>query len=134
MILAATSYPLLEVFWTMLIFFGFVIWIWILFTIFADLFRRSDANGWVKFLWILFVVFFPFLGVLVYLVVNHKGMTERTIEGQKAAKTEFDQYVREAAGSNDPASQISHAKELLDSGAITQEEFDRIKQKALASA
>jgi hypothetical protein len=134
MILAATSYPLLEVFWTMLIFFGFVIWIWILFTIFADLFRRSDANGWVKFGWILFVVFFPFLGVLVYLVVNHKGMSERTIQGQQEAKKEFDSYVREAAGSDDPASQIANAKKLLDNGTITQEEFDKIKQKALASA
>ncbi|HTZ87705.1 MAG TPA: SHOCT domain-containing protein [Solirubrobacteraceae bacterium] len=134
MTLAATSYPLLEVFWTMLIFFGFIVWIWILFTIFADIFRRRDINGWIKFLWIIFVVFLPFLGVLVYLVANHQGMTDRSIEGQKAAQSQFDEYVRQAAGTTDPAAQISHAKELLDSGTITQQEFDEIKRKALASA
>jgi hypothetical protein len=134
MILAATSYPLLEIFWTILIFFGFVIWIWILFTIFADLFRRTDINGWVKFLWILFVVFLPFLGVLVYLVAEHKGMAERSLASQKEAKSEFDAYVREAAGSNDPASQIANAKQLLDSGAISQADFDKLKQKALAGS
>jgi hypothetical protein len=131
--LAVTNYPLLEVFWTMLIFFGFVIWIWILFTIFADLFRRSDINGWIKFLWILFVVFFPFLGVLVYLVAEHKGMADRTIASQQAAKQEFDSYVRETAGAQDPTAQIGHAKELLDAGTITQAEFDDIKRKALAA-
>ena len=130
----ATSYPLLEVFWTMLIFFGFIVWIWILFTIFADIFRRSDINGWIKFLWIIFVVFFPLLGVLVYLVANHQGMSNRTIEGQRAAQNQFDEYVREAAGSGDPASQIARAKELLDNGTITQQEFDSIKSKALAAS
>jgi hypothetical protein len=133
MILASTSYPFLEVFWTMLVFFGFVIWIWILFTIFADLFRRSDISGWMKFLWILFVVFFPLLGVLVYLIAEHGGMAERSIATQKAAQQEFDAYVRSAAGTNDPASQIAHAKDLLDAGTITQAEFDEIKRKALAS-
>jgi hypothetical protein len=135
MTLATTeSYPFLEVFWTMLVFFGFVIWIWILFTIFADIFRRTDISGWVKFLWILFVVFLPFLGVLVYLIAEHKGMAERSIRSQRAAQQQFDEYVRSAAGTNDPAAQISHAKELLDSGTISQSEFDEIKRKALAGS
>lgn len=129
----AVVYPLLEVFWTMLIFFGFVIWIWILFSIFADLFRRRDISGWMKFLWILFVVFLPLLGVLMYLIFEHRGMADRTMESQKAAKQEFDTYVRETAGTS-PTSQIAHAKELLDSGAITQTEFDELKRKALASS
>jgi hypothetical protein len=134
MILASTeSYPFLEVFWTILVFFGFVIWIWILFTIFADLFRRRDISGWMKFLWILFVVFLPFLGVLVYLIAEHQGMADRTMESQKAAQKEFDAYVRSAAGTNDPTAQIAHAKDLLDGGTITQAEFDEIKRKALAS-
>ena len=130
----ASSYPFLEVFWTILVFFGFVVWIWILFTVFADLFRRSEISGWVKVLWIIFIIVLPFLGVFVYLIAEHKGMTERSIASQQAAQQQFDQYVRQAAGSTDPAAQIAHAKELLDSGAITQSEFDEIKRKALAAS
>jgi Short C-terminal domain/Phospholipase_D-nuclease N-terminal len=130
----ASSYPFLEVFWTLLIFFGFVVWIWILFTVFADLFRRHDTSGWVKVLWIIFIIILPFLGVFVYLIAEHRGMTERTIESQQVAKQQFDDYVRTTAGSNDPAAQIARAKELLDSGTITQSEFDDMKRKALASA
>jgi hypothetical protein len=134
MILASSSYPLLEVFWTMLIFFGFVIWIWILFTVFADIFRRRDASGWVKVLWVIFIIILPFLGVFVYLIAEHKGMTERSVQSQEAAKQQFDEYVKSAAGSSDPAAQIAQAKELLDKGTITQGEFDQMKQKALASS
>ncbi len=128
----ASSYPFLEVFWTILVFFGFVVWIWILFTVFADLFRRSEISGWVKVLWIIFIILLPFLGVFVYLIAEHKGMTERSIASQQAAQQQFDQYVRQAAGTSDPAAQIAHAKDLLDSGTITQSEFDEIKRKALA--
>ena len=130
--LIATSYPLLEVFWTMLIFFAFFIWIWLLITVFMDVFRRQDIGGWGKTGWIIFVIILPYLGVFVYLIAEHKGMTERAIKDQQQAKTQMDDYVRSVAGSSDPASQIASAKELLDKGAITQSEFDAIKQKALA--
>lgn len=128
----ATTYPLLEVFWTMLIFFAFFIWIWILFTVFADVFRRNDLSGWGKAAWIIFVIVLPYLGVFVYLIAEHKGMTERSIRQQEAAQGRMDQYVKSVAGQNDPTSQIANAKSLLDQGTITQAEFDQIKQKALA--
>ncbi|HUH81369.1 MAG TPA: PLDc N-terminal domain-containing protein [Solirubrobacteraceae bacterium] len=129
----ATSYPLLEVFWTILIFFGFVVWIWILFTVFADLFRRQDIGGWGKAGWIIFVVIFPFLGVFVYLIAEHKGLSERSLRQQESAKAEMDQYVRSVAGKSDPTQQIAKGEELLRSGAITQAEFDQIKKRALAT-
>jgi hypothetical protein len=132
-LLATTeNYPLLEVFWTMLIFFAFFVWIWLLFVVFADLFRRDDASGWVKVVWIIFIVLVPYLGVFVYLIANHKGMTERTVKQQEAAKTQMDEYVKSVAGSTDPSAQIANAKSMLDQGTITQAEFDQIKQKALA--
>jgi Short C-terminal domain/Phospholipase_D-nuclease N-terminal len=130
MILAA-DYPLLEVFWTMLIFFGFVVWLWILFAVLGDILRRHDASGWIKVLWIVFVVVLPFLGVFVYLIAEHGGMTERSIERQQAAQRQSDEYVRSVAQSS-PAEQIAQAKQLLDSGAITQAEFDQVKERALA--
>jgi hypothetical protein len=130
MILAA-DYPFLEVMWTMVIFFAFVIWLWILFTVLADIFRRHDASGGIKVLWIIFVVVLPYLGVFVYLIAEHKGMTERAIEKQREAKAQTDEYVRSVAQAS-PAEQIAKAKELLDGGAITQSEFDQIKQRALA--
>ena len=130
--LIATDYPLLEVFWTMLIFFAFFIWIWILVTVFADLFRRNDISGWGKTGWIIFVIVLPYLGVFVYLIAEHKGMTERTISQQEAAKSEMDQYVKSVASTSDPTAQIANAKALLDQGTISQAEFDQIKQKALA--
>ena len=130
--LIATSYPFLEVFWTMLIFFAFFIWIWILFTVFADLFRRDDISGWGKAAWIFFVIVLPYLGVFVYLIAEHKGMTERAIQQQKAAKSQMDQYVRSVARS-DPTEQIAKGEQLLKQGTITQAEFDQIKQRALAS-
>jgi hypothetical protein len=130
--LIATSYPFLEVFWTMLIFFAFFIWIWILFTVFADLFRRSDMSGWAKVLWIILIIVLPYFGVFVYLIAEHKGMTERTIQQQQAAKSQMDEYVKSVAGQSDPTEQIAKAKGLLDQGTISQAEFDQIKQRALA--
>ena len=129
----ATSYPLLEVFWTLLIFFGFVVWLWILFTVLADIFRRRDVSAWVKVAWIIFVIVVPYLGVLVYLIAEHDGMSERALEQQQAAQSQVDQYVKSVAAKADPADQILKAKQLLDSGTITQSEFDRIKQAALAT-
>ena len=130
--LIASSYPFLEVFWTMLIFFMFVIWIWILITVFTDIFRRHDIGGFAKTIWIIFVIVLPYLGVFVYLIAEHTGMTERSIAAQQASEKQFQQYVQSAAGAGDPAEQIAKAKQMLDSGTINQAEFDQIKQKALA--
>ena len=129
----ATSYPLLEVFWTMLIFFGFFIWIWLLFVVFADLFRRSDTSGWVKVAWIIFIIVIPYFGVFVYLIAEHRGLAERSVKQQQAAQAQMDDYVKSVAGKSDPAAQIANAKALLDQGTISQAEFDQIKQKALAT-
>jgi predicted PurR-regulated permease PerM len=130
----ASSYPFLEVFWTMLVFFAFVVWLWILFTVLADIFRRHDTSGFAKVLWIVFIIIVPYFGVFVYLIAEHKGMTERTIEQQQSAQKQIDQYVQSVATKGDPAEQIAKAKQLLDSGTISQGEFDQIKQKALAAA
>lgn len=130
----ASSYPFLEVFWTMLIFFAFVIWIWILITVLLDLFRRHDISGWVKVLWIIFIVVLPYLGVFVYLIAEHGGMTERAVKQQSEAKAEFDKYVQSVATQSDPTEQIAKAKQMLDAGTINQDEFDQLKRKALAGA
>jgi hypothetical protein len=128
----AADYPFLDVFWTMLVFFGWVIWIFLLIRIFTDLFRRHDTSGWVKAGWIVFVIVLPFLGVLVYLIANGKGMAERDQSDATAAKAQFDDYVKSVAASEGPAAEIEKAKRLLDSGAITQAEFEAIKAKAVA--
>ena len=130
----ATSYPLLEVFWTVLIFFGFVVWLMILFNVLGDIFRRHDISGFAKVAWIIVVVVLPYLGVFIYLIAEHDGMTERAAKQQQEAQAQVDQYVQSVAAKGDPAEQIAKAKGLLDSGAITQAEFDQIKQKALAGA
>jgi Short C-terminal domain/Phospholipase_D-nuclease N-terminal len=128
----ATSYPFLEVVWTMLVFFAFVVWIWILFTVLADIFRRHDTSGFAKVLWIIFIIIIPYFGVFIYLIAEHQGMTERAVKQEEAAQAQVDQYVQSVAGKGDPAEQIAKAKQLLDSGTITQAEFDQMKQKALA--
>ncbi len=125
-----TSYPFADVMWTMLVFFLWVLWFWLLFTVFADVFRRHDISGWGKAAWLIFVIILPFLGVFVYLIAESKGMADRNIERANQAKSQFDDYVRQTAGGS--AAEIGKAKELLDSGAITQAEFDSLKQKALA--
>jgi hypothetical protein len=132
MLLLAADYPFLNVFWTMILFFLWVAWIWILITIFSDLFRRHDASGWKKALWIIFLIFLPFLGTFIYLIANNQGMTKRNLEQAQARQAQFDQQVRAAASTAGPAGEIHKAKALLDSGAITQAEFDSLKAKALA--
>ncbi len=127
--LIAADYPFLDILWTMIIFFAWVAWFWILITVFADLFRRHDIGGWGKAAWVVFLIVVPFLGVLVYLIAQHDGMRERSTKEAKEQRAAFDQHVREAAGGS--AAEIAKAKELLDAGAISQAEFDRIKQKAL---
>jgi Short C-terminal domain/Phospholipase_D-nuclease N-terminal len=128
--LIAADYPFLDVLWTMILFFAWVAWIWIAITVFIDIFRRDDIGGWHKAIWVVFIILVPFLGVLVYLIVQHDGMRERTLAKAKAQQAGFDQYVRETAGGS--ASEIAKAKELLDAGTISQAEFDAIKAKALS--
>ena len=128
--LIAADYPFMDVLWSMIIFFFWVIWIWIVVTVLVDVFRRNDIGGWAKAAWVIFVVILPWLGVLIYLIAQHDGMRERRIKEVQGQQQAFDQYVRETAGGS--ASEIAQAKQLLDSGAITQEEFAAIKAKALA--
>jgi Phospholipase_D-nuclease N-terminal/Short C-terminal domain len=129
----ANDYPFLDIFWTMLVFFGWVIWFWILITVLTDLFRRHDASGWVKAGWTVFVIVLPFLGVFIYLIAQGKEMAERRASEATASKAAFDDYVRDVAAGSGPSDQIAKAKQLLDAGAIDAAEFERIKQKALAS-
>ena len=128
--LIAADYPFLEVLGTMLIFFAWVIWFWLLITILADLFRRRDVGGGTKVLWVIFVIIIPFVGVLAYLLINHDEMAQRNIQQIKAQQAQFDDYVKETAGGGS-AAEIEKAKALLDSGAISQAEFDQLKAKAL---
>jgi hypothetical protein len=128
--LLAASYPFLDVLWTMFIFFLWVIWFWLLFTVFVDVFRRHDIGGWKKAAWLVFVIILPFLGVFIYIIVENDGMTQRNLDRAKTQQAAFDTYVRETAGGS--AAEIADAKKLLDEGTITQAEFDAIKQKALA--
>jgi len=129
-VLLAASYPFLDVLWTLLIFFLWVMFFWILIIVLGDIFRRHDIGGWSKAGWVIFVVFLPFLGILVYLGVNGSGMAERNVKDARQAQAQTDDYIRSVAGG--PAGEIEKAKQLLDSGAITQEEFNALKQKALA--
>ena len=130
----AADYPFLDVLWTMLIFFAWIIWFWLLITVFSDLFRRHDTSGFAKVLWIIFVIVLPFLGVFIYMIVEHQGMTERSMRQAQDQRSQMDDYVRSVAGSGGAAAEIEKAKGLLDSGAITQAEFDAIKVKALAAS
>ena len=127
----AADYPFLDILWTMFIFFLFIIWIWILITVFADIFRRKDASGFTKAAWIVFVILLPYLGVLVYLIANHDGMADRNIQQIQQQQQATDAYIKSVAGG--AAGEIEKAKSLLDSGAITQAEYDSIKAKALAA-
>ena len=135
MSLAASSYPLLNLFWTMFIFFLWVIWIWILVWVFIDIFRSRDLSGWAKALWFLFVLFIPLVGVLVYLIARGGSMHERAVQDAQQQDAEFRDYVQEATASA-PAStadQLARLADLRDRGVISAEEFEREKAKVLAA-
>jgi len=133
-LLVASDYPFLDVFWTMIIFFLWVIWIWFLIAILSDVFRRHDVSGGKKAIWVLFVIFLPFLGAFTYLISNGDGMAKRNVREQQVARERMDDYVRETAGSGGAAAEIEKAKTLLDSGAINADEYASLKAKALAGA
>jgi hypothetical protein len=128
----ATNWTFGQLMWSMLVFFTWILFFWLLFTVLADLFRRHDISGWGKAGWTIFMVFLPFLGIFVYLITNSKGMAERNVREVQRAHSDMDAYVKSVASSTDPASQIAQGKELLDSGAISPTEFEKLKSQALA--
>lgn len=130
--LIAADYPFMDILWTMVIFFAWVIYIWTVVAVLGDLFRRHDIAGWGKAAWTLLIIALPFVGVLSYLVVHGQRMAERSASDARKRQQEFNAYVREAAGSGGAAAEIERAKGLLDAGAIDQTEFEAIKQRALA--
>ena len=135
MLLADSSYPLLNIFWSMFVFFLWIIWIWILITVFIDIFRSHDLSGGAKALWFLFVLFIPLIGVLVYLIARGGKMHEHAVRQAQQQDQEFRQYVQQAAASS-PAStadQLSKLADLRDRGVISAEEFDREKAKVLGT-
>jgi hypothetical protein len=125
-------YPFWGVFGSMIIFFIWIAWFMLLFRVFGDVFRRDNLSGLGKTGWIIFVIILPFLGVFIYLITQNQGMTERNMAQVRAQRAQFDDAVRDAAAGGGSAAEIEKAKALLDSGAITQAEFDALKQKALA--
>ena len=131
--LFAADYPFLDLFWSMIIFFCWVAWIWMVIAIFSDVFRRQDASGFKKAIWCVFIILVPFLGALVYLIANGDGMADRQRERAQQTEAQFAGYVQSVAGANGgSASELAKAKALLDDGTITQAEFDTLKAKVLA--
>src|SRR5947207_2548216 len=118
-LLADSSYPLLNVFWTMFEFFLWIIWIWILIWIFIDIFRSHDLSGWAKALWFLFVLFIPLVGVLVYLIARGGKMHERSVRQAQAQEQQVRSYVQQAAGEGSTADQLAKLADLRDRGVIT---------------
>ena len=131
LLITASSYPFLDVFWDILIISSWFIFVWIAITVLIDVFRRLDISGWAKAGWVILVVILPWIGVLIYLIANHDGMAERRMK-EAHAQAQFDEYVRTTAGTGGAASEIEKAKQLLDSRAISQAEFDAIKARALS--
>ncbi len=128
----AYSYPLLDVFWTMFEFFIFFIWIWLLIIVFGDIFRSRDMGGLAKAFWTIFVIVIPMLGVLIYLIAHGGSMQERAVQRAQQQDQAFQAYVQEAAGPSSPADDLARLADLKASGAITEEEFQVAKAKALA--
>ena len=134
MVLASSSYdyPILNVFWTILMVFLWVLWFWVLITVFIDLFRSRDLSGWAKALWFVFILVLPLIGVLVYLIARGGKMHEHAAREAELQDQQFRRYVQEAAGSQGSADQLARLADLRDRGVITADEFDREKAKILA--
>ncbi len=131
LVAADGSYPLLDAIWTVFVIFGWLIWFWLLIMVFGDLFRRTDISGWGKAGWAVVVLILPYIGVLIYLIVHGHGMGERRAQENRAAQADVDAYIRNTAHGTPPADQIAKAKELLDQGVITTDEYETLKKKAL---
>ncbi len=132
-VLAASSYPLLDVIWTMFLFFGLICFFWLLMIVFGDLFRRDDIGGWGKTGWTVFVIFLPLIGCFTYLIAQGRGMSERRAREVRTAQTQMDEYIRSVATGQGSTGvdEIARAKQLLDNGAISQDEFETLKRNAL---
>ena len=126
------AYTFGDVMWSMLVFFAWIMFFWLLFIVFGDLFSRHDISGWGKAGWTIFAIILPFLGIFVYLIANGKSMGERAAQRAQAQQSQMDDYVR-SVGSDSAPDQIAKGKQLLDSGAITQAEFYQLKAKALTA-
>ena len=126
------AYTFGQVMWSMFVFFAWILFFWMLFTVLGDLFRRQDIGGWAKAGWCVFMIVLPFLGIFVYLIAEGKGMGERSIRAEQQSQAQMDSYVRSVASSGNAAQQIADAKALLDGGTITAAEFEQLKAKALA--
>ena len=126
------DFTLGDLLWSLIALFFLVIWFWLLITIFSDLFRSDDLSGWVKAIWVFFVIVFPFLGILIYLIARGQGMNDRAMAAYKKQQASVQQWADETASGGSATDEIAKAKGLLDSGAITQAEFDQIKAKHLA--
>jgi ABC-type multidrug transport system fused ATPase/permease subunit len=122
-----------EVFLSMMYFFLFFIWIWLLITVFADIFRDHTMSGGAKAAWVIFVIILPFLGVFVYLIARGGSMAERAAQQQQKADEQFKQYVQSAASSGSTADELARLADLKSQGVITDAEFEQLKAKALAS-
>jgi uncharacterized membrane protein YcjF (UPF0283 family) len=135
MLAATYQYPILDFFLTMLYFFLFIIWIWLLIMVFMDIFRSHDMGGWAKALWAIFIIILPFLGVFVYLIARGGKMHERQAQEAAAQQKAFDQHVKQAAGTSDDttADQLSKLADLKSQGVLTDAEFDAQKAKILAT-
>ena len=127
------AYTFGDVMWTMFVFFAWILFFWMLFGVFGDLFGRHDISGWAKAGWTVFVIILPFLGIFVYLISQGKSMGERAQQRAQSQQTQVDDYVRSVASSGSPTEEIAKGKELYDSGAITQAEYDQLKARALAT-
>ncbi|MGA8369701.1 MAG: SHOCT domain-containing protein [Acidimicrobiales bacterium] len=129
----AYTYPLLSLFWTMLLIFGFVVWIWLLIVVFGDIFRSHDMGGFAKALWVLLVIFLPLVGVLIYLIARGGQMQQRATQDARQQRQEFDTYVQDVAASGaNPADQLAKLAQLRDEGVITEQEFRDQKAKVMA--
>jgi hypothetical protein len=132
MVLAA-DYPFLDVFWTMIIFFAWVAWIWMMVFLLTDIFRRQDIGGWAKAGWCVFLIVLPFIGVLAYLITQHDKMVDRSMQQMQRQERQFDERVRSVNGGDGTAGEIEKAEGLLARGVITQDEFETLKAKAFAT-
>lgn len=133
--IVATSYPLLDVFFTTLWIVGFVLWIWLVIAIFTDVFRDQEMSGWVKAAWVIFVIIVPFLGVLVYLIARGGKMREHAMQAAQDEEEATQQYIRSVAtdGSN-TADELSKLAALRDQGVLSQQEFEEQKARILSTS
>ena len=133
MIVADSSYPLGGALVTMTVFFGWFLWIWLLITVYMDLFRRDDVGGWAKAGWVIFTLLVPFLGVFAYLIVHGKSMADRREHQARRQQQSFDDHVRRVAGSSrdDGGAEVAKARQLLEAGAVTPDEYEVMRKKAL---